>query len=84
MIRNLFIGSSACMVHDTLRMHSQLWSAVRLSILQPDNSMVRASYIHQHGTCWAALWVGGRCDRECMVVGFTTTYAISAYHHESC
>jgi len=46
--------------------------------------MVRASYIHQHGTCWEALWVGGRCDRECMVVGFTTTYAISAYHHERC
>jgi hypothetical protein len=26
----------------------------------------------------------GRCDRECMVVRFTTTYAISAYHHERC
>jgi len=23
----------------------------------------------------------GRCDRDRMVVGFTTTYAISAYHH---
>ena len=26
----------------------------------------------------------GRCDRDHMVVGFTTTYAISAYHHLSC
>jgi len=26
----------------------------------------------------------GRCGRNRMVVGFTTTYAISAYHHESC
>ena len=24
---------------------------------------------------------GGRCGRDHMVVGFTTTYAISAYHH---
>jgi hypothetical protein len=23
----------------------------------------------------------GRCGRDHMVVGFTTTYAISAYHH---
>ena len=23
----------------------------------------------------------GRRGRDCMVVGFTTTYAISAYHH---
>jgi hypothetical protein len=22
-----------------------------------------------------------RCGRDCMVVGFITTYAISAYHH---
>jgi quinol-cytochrome oxidoreductase complex cytochrome b subunit len=24
---------------------------------------------------------GARCGRDCMVVGFTITYAISAYHH---
>jgi hypothetical protein len=24
---------------------------------------------------------GGHCDRDHMVVGFTNTYAISAYHH---
>ena len=24
---------------------------------------------------------GGRRDRDCMVVGFTTTFVISAYHH---
>ena len=24
---------------------------------------------------------GGRRDRDRMVIGFTTTYAISAYHH---
>jgi len=28
------------------------------------------SYLHE-----------GRCGRERMVVGFTTTYSISAYHH---
>jgi hypothetical protein len=28
--------------------------------------------------------VGGRRGRDLMVVGFTTTYAISAYHHERC
>jgi len=28
--------------------------------------------------------VGGRRVRDLMVVGFTTTYAISAYHHWSC
>ena len=28
---------------------------------------------------------GGRCHgRDHMVVGFTTIYAISAYHHKSC
>jgi hypothetical protein len=26
----------------------------------------------------------GRRGRDCIVVGFTTTYAISAYHHRSC
>jgi hypothetical protein len=25
--------------------------------------------------------MGGRCGHDQMVVGFTTTYAISAYHH---
>ena len=24
---------------------------------------------------------GGRCGRVCIVVGYTTTYVISAYHH---
>ena len=24
---------------------------------------------------------GDRCGQDCMVVGFITTYAISAYHH---
>jgi hypothetical protein len=28
--------------------------------------------------------VRGRCGRDRMVVGFTTTYAISAYHHWCC
>jgi hypothetical protein len=28
--------------------------------------------------------VRGRHGRDCMVVGFTTTYAISAYHHWCC
>jgi hypothetical protein len=26
----------------------------------------------------------GAVSRDRMVVGFTTTYAISAYHHQSC
>jgi hypothetical protein len=26
----------------------------------------------------------GRCGHDCMVVGFTTTYAISIYHHYHC
>jgi len=28
---------------------------------------------------YPAYW--GRCGRDRMVVGFTTTYAVSAYHH---
>ena len=28
--------------------------------------------------------IRGRRGRDCMVVGFTTTYAISAYHHWCC
>jgi len=27
------------------------------------------------------IFIWGRCSRDRMVVGFTTTYAISAYHH---
>jgi len=27
------------------------------------------------------IWFGGHRGRDRMVVGFTTTYAISAYHH---
>ena len=26
----------------------------------------------------------GPCGHNCMVVGFITTYAISAYHHKRC
>ena len=33
-------------------------------------------------TLYILLW--GRHGRNCMVVGFITTYAISAYHHLSC
>jgi len=25
--------------------------------------------------------IGGHCSRDCVVVGFMTTYAVSAYHH---
>ena len=28
--------------------------------------------------------IRGRCGRDRMVVGFITTYAISAYHHQHC
>jgi hypothetical protein len=37
--------------------------------------LTRAIYITQ---------IGDRRDRNRTVVGFTTTYAISAYHHYSC
>ena len=30
------------------------------------------------------MFLGGRRDCDRMVVGFTTTYAISAYHHRCC
>ena len=30
------------------------------------------------------LYLQGRCDRDHMVVRFTTTYVISAYHHRCC
>ena len=30
------------------------------------------------------LMLRGRCDRDRMVVGYTTTYGISAYHHRCC
>ena len=29
-------------------------------------------------------WLRGHCGRDCMVFVFTTTYAISAYHHWCC
>ena len=29
-------------------------------------------------------WLRGRRCRDCMIVGFTTTYAISVYHHKRC
>ena len=28
--------------------------------------------------------IGGRHGRDCMIVGFTTTCAIRAYHHSRC
>ena len=34
----------------------------------------------QHGVSYQ-LYIRGRYGRDRMVVGFTTTYAISAYHH---
>jgi len=32
----------------------------------------------------AVTYPWSRRGRNCMVVGFTTTYAISAYHHQCC
>ena len=42
-----------------------------------------ASSVHDLGPhCLQLLYaVGGRRGRDRMVVGFTTTYAVSAYHH---
>jgi hypothetical protein len=41
------------------------------------------SYIIHHLHIYIYL-NGGRRGRDCMVVGFTTTYAISTYHHWKC
>jgi hypothetical protein len=41
-----------------------------------NNSLLIIVWIH------SKFW--GRRDCDCMVVGFTTTYAISAYHHWHC
>ena len=39
-------------------------------------------YDYRTGNGGCALWpFGGRRGRDCMVLGFTTTCAISAYHH---
>jgi hypothetical protein len=38
-------------------------------------SSTELSNLNIHRYAW------GRCGRDRMVVGFTTTYAISAYHH---
>jgi hypothetical protein len=42
-----------------------------------------SSKIACHSINWHDKWQTrmGRCGRDRMVVGFTTTYAISAYHH---
>jgi hypothetical protein len=40
--------------------------------------------MHKVGVAWTFPHVyeeRGHRGRDCMVVGFTTTYAISAYHH---
>jgi hypothetical protein len=37
-----------------------------------------SKYLNSH------IWLGGRRGRHRMVVGFTTTYAITAYHHWCC
>jgi len=34
--------------------------------------------------CSCIKFSGGRCGRDHMVFGYTTTYAISTYHHSSC
>ena len=39
--------------------------------------------MYQFNTFFTILY-GGHCGRDLMVVGFTTTYAISAYIHWSC
>ena len=31
--------------------------------------------------CNSSNWRRGHRGRDCMVIGFTTTYAISGYHH---
>jgi len=33
---------------------------------------------------WHSYFIQGRRGHDCMVVGFTTTSAISAYHHKHC
>ena len=41
--------------------------------------------IYTHGTCkLKSFFLRGCHGRDRMVVGYTSTYAISAYHHRSC
>ena len=48
-------------------------------------------FYHRNKTCMIHLeeeedyyFLGGHCDCDCMVVGFTTTWVISANHHQRC
>jgi hypothetical protein len=41
------------------------------------------SYVMSYTTCLAND-PRDRRDRDCKLVGFTTTYAIGAYHHQRC
>jgi hypothetical protein len=38
-------------------------------------------YLYQELNCTSHYTLGGRRDRDRMVVGFITTHAIGAYHH---
>jgi hypothetical protein len=51
-----------------------------LYIDRPEN-ITDSVYIHM---IYLKRYEEGHCVRDCMVVGFTTTYAISAYHYYSC
>ena len=43
---------------------------------------------YKHANYWTPDVVSsidrGRHGRDCMAIGFTTTYAISVYHHKTC
>ena len=54
-----------------------------LTIVKLDSVYINSADINStHLTyCQYLVSVGGRRGRDRMVVGFTTTYAISAYHH---
>ena len=46
--------------------------------------LIDCPYINLSGIAYSNIFGGRRHCRVCMVVGFTTIYAISAYHHRCC
>ena len=68
-----------------LSLYATFWYLVRLSLYATFWYLVRLSL---YATFWYLVrlfYFGGCChDHLSFVVGFTTTYAISAYQHQSC
>ena len=59
------------------------WLLQYLMRLIPEKCCWHSDFYVCHGV-FISICIRGRCGRDRMVVGFTTTYAISAYHHWCC